>query len=1051
MRNPSPRPGVRFVALACLGGLMCFLPGPRLSADDALDTYNFAVGAYRQERWKQAEEAFKKFTDENPDHPKVPTARLYRGLALTNLRDYKTARPVWRDFVRDYPESKNLPVAMYRVAECSYLMNDLEAAEKEFQAFLEKHSKNDLAEWALPFLAETQLALKKPAEAVKTYKIAEARYPNGRLASDVQFGLARAYEELKQPDAAIAIYQKLATQQGNSQADQAVLNLAAIYFETEKFPEAAEAYASIEQRFPKSQLVPTARLNAGYAWYQVGDYRKAIAQFDKAAEEKSQKIIATYWKGVSHKSLGEYEEASAILKSAHESGEAGALEDNILFQWGDCAFRSKDYATARERFLKVVNDWPQSEFVEDSLQLAGESALYHARQAEKTEDRLARLDEAEEIINSFPLKFPDSPLLLHHEMLKARLLYVQGGKDRFEDAATKLQGVIEKSQIPATRLMARFHLGRTLQKLEKHTEVVDVMGPVLDEVKKTGAGSEFLSGLVVASLSHLAINQDKNAVDRLSTYLELAPDGEEADLALASRALAYARLKQKTEATQDLITLKEKFPQSPLLPERSYQMAEWAYDQKDWEWAAELFGMIVKLGPESSHYRPALSGLAWTEYQTRDYLEAAVDFGRLAEEFPEDPNQGAEAAYMQARSLEDGGDIKAASKSYQETFEKYAPAEPAQAGDEEKRPGKFAFLAGVQAARTRAELKQPEVADVAYEAVLAKFPEAKDMDKLLDEWALMNLRAERFERSDEVFRMLIEKTPESPLVDNARLSLAESDFVAGKLIDAKKAFQELAQSPQSDAEVKERAMFQLVEILTEQRAWDQMLTETEAFLKAFKTSPYRSTISFRRAEALTATEKFAEAETLLKDLIAKKDDPEVSGSRWFPRTWVLLAECQIRQMNYGQVIATVEAFKAWDPKSDKLHEAEEVLGRCYRKQAKFEEARAAFERCLADPASQGTETAAKSQLMIGETYWDQQNWKKAQENYLKVYFNYKNHPEWQAPALFGAGKCDEKLGDIPQAIKTYEEVFTRFPNSTFTEQAKERWATLKNQTPKTSG
>ena len=140
--------------------------------------------------------------------PRCPRPGCIAGLALTNLKDYKTARPVWRDYVRDYPQNNNLPVAMYRVAESSYLLNDLKAAEKEFQAFLDKYPKNDLAEWALPFLAETQLYLKKPADAVKTYKIAETRYPKGRLASDVQFGLARAYEELKQPDAADSDLQK---------------------------------------------------------------------------------------------------------------------------------------------------------------------------------------------------------------------------------------------------------------------------------------------------------------------------------------------------------------------------------------------------------------------------------------------------------------------------------------------------------------------------------------------------------------------------------------------------------------------------------------------------------------------------------------------------------------------------------------------------------------------------------------------------------------------------------------------------------------------------
>jgi len=93
---------------------------------------------------------------------------------------------------------------------------------------------------------------------------------------------------------------------------------------------------------------------------------------------------------------------------------------------------------------------------------------------------------------------------------------------------------------------------------------------------------------------------------------------------------------------------------------------------------------------------------------------------------------------------------------------------------------------------------------------------------------------------------------------------------------------------------------------------------------------------------------------------------------------------------------------------------------------------------------------SKSQLMIAETYWLQENWKKAQENYLKVYYNYPRFPDWQAPALFQAGLCDEKRGDPEQAAKTYKELITKFRNSEFKDQAQERWEKLKGQSSKSS-
>src|SRR5262245_45595263 len=107
-------------------GLLCCLFASSMSrplcADSALDDYNLAVGLYKQKRWELAAESFRKFVKDNPEHERIPYARLYLGLTLVNSEKYGDARQVLRGFVKDYPQSRNLPDALYRVAECSYLL-----------------------------------------------------------------------------------------------------------------------------------------------------------------------------------------------------------------------------------------------------------------------------------------------------------------------------------------------------------------------------------------------------------------------------------------------------------------------------------------------------------------------------------------------------------------------------------------------------------------------------------------------------------------------------------------------------------------------------------------------------------------------------------------------------------------------------------------------------------------------------------------------------------------------------------------------------------------
>ena len=62
-----------------------------------------------------------------------------------------------------------------------------------------------------------------------------------------------------------------------------------------------------------------------------------------------------------------------------------------------------------------------------------------------------------------------------------------------------------------------------------------------------------------------------------------------------------------------------------------------------------------------------------------------------------------------------------------------------------------------------------------------RFVNRQNLDRILDEWALLNYEAQRYEKADDLFRRLIEQVPDSDLVDNARLSLAESDLLADRL------------------------------------------------------------------------------------------------------------------------------------------------------------------------------------------------------------------------------------------------------------------------------
>lgn len=1030
------------VSVCGLAVLLCSTPAP-LAADAALDDYNLAVGLYKQKRWELSAESFRKFAQKYPQHEKLPLARLYLGLTLVNADKFADARDVLRSYLKDYPQSRNAADAMYRIAECSFLLDDFQTAESEFTTFLNANPKHELAEWALPYLGDSQLRLNKLEPAAATFQKALEQYPKGRLAEDARFGLARSYELQKKRDEAIALYKELAADKTSARAAQAQLNLAACYFDLSKYAEAAKEYDRLIQDFPASSLVPLAQLNAGYSYYQIGEYQKAIGQFDLAAADAKQAVAAGYWKGVSLKSLGQFAAAAAELKKSFEGGPTGPMAEQALFQWADCELRAGRHDAARSAFLDLVTRFPQGEFADDSLHFAAESALLSGQ-----------LDEAEKLLGRFGSEFGTSPLRLHQLVLRGRLHDARGrefdaqgnakeAQARFQSAIADFEKVATESKLPRTVALARFHLARTLQKLGDHAKAAEALGPLVEFVNKDDNAKEFVEALVMLGRSQQALGKNQQAIASMSRYLALRPNGEQADQALSTRALAHASLGGNQQAEADLRALLLDHPNSALVGSTAQQLAEQAFAAKDWAEAGKLFTVLVNAEPKVRYRAAGLSGRAWSNYQQQKFSDAEQDFRLILMEHADD-SLAPEALYMQGECLKESGKADDAVKTFAQAFEKFAPTEPAAPGAEDKGPSRFGYLAGLSAARVLRSQKKIAEADAAYERVASRFPKAKQLDLVLNEWAFLNFDMNNFVRADEIFRRLVNDYPHSAFADNAQLSLGESLLESGRLDDAAKSFRELASNPAADDLVREVSRFHLTGIDVEQRKWKEAVVDASEFVKSFPQSTRRPEMEFYLAEAQLHERKFDEARTLLAKLKGEiSAKPAADSPAWQSRVWVLLAEVSLQiaesgdRKEYDSVAAAVEELRRRAPKSPWLYQADEILGRAYKNQAKFDDARAAFQRVIDHPAGSKTETAAKSQFLIAETYLLQEKFIDAQEAYLRVYHLYK-FPDWQAPALFQAAACDEKLNQWANAVKTYEELIREFTTHEFAAKAKSR-------------
>lgn len=1005
-----------------------------LRADEATDDYNFAAGLYKNEKWVLAEEAFQKFLSKHSKHQRVPLARYYLGLTQRENKKLKEARATLRAFVMDFGASPDAAHARFIVGECSYMLDDYEAAVAEFVAFeksIQSNAQDPDFEVALTYLGDSYRRLKKFPEAIATLERSLKQFEKGRYSEEAKFWLAQSLEAAGQADRALATFKELAATPGASRADGAQLQVANILFSKQQYAQAIEAYERLEKDFAKSRHVPTAQLNEGYAHYQLSQFAKAMAAFDRAQKSEPIAVTAGYWKGIAAKALGDFSGAADILNDVAKIAGKDPLAEQIHFQRADCLFRAGKTVEAETAFLEVVTRWPTGKSAAESLYFAIDCGLEQTARL-SGDERANKLKQVELLVEKFSREFGSTGFRLSHFLQRGQMLSLKGTDADSDEAEKLFASVIEKSEQLQTIGEARFRLARLRQSRGKREAAVDTLKPLVEQVVKTPESGFHESLVLYVSLQSDA-GQHAEAVRVAEAYLKIEPTGRLRDQILSAIAISNGKLNEWDKATAALMQLEKEQPESAVLPQATQAVAELAMKQMQWDRALPLFQALEKL-PANSPYRPvALSGLGWAHYRKAAYSDAEANFRRLVKEHAQH-ELAADAAFMIGDSLQKADKLDAAATAFSEAFRNY-------------KPSRYAFLSGLQAARIATKRKQADIADKAYSDLDAAFPEAKERDQVLNEWALVLYDAEKFERSDAVFRLLAEKFPDSTHADNARFSLAESTLVAGKIDDAEKEFRDLAASNKSDKRVQEDSLYRLLAIGVQRANWKDVIVQQKTLSEKFPESEHRFEAAFQAGNAQLNLGSDADAEKSLA-VVAATDVAEAKSADWFPHVWPLLAEAQWRQKKYTDVLKTAEQAKQVSPKSKFHYRVDEVVGRAYSKQAMWDEARAAFDRVINSPDGTRTPTACKAQFLKGETFLFQKNYKDAHEAFQRVMVLYSGKEfgpefnEWRATATYQAAQCEESLQQINEAKRTYQSLIKDFPASEYAAKAKDRLAKL---------
>ena len=174
--------------------LLCAATACLLTADvsfaEGLESYRLATGYYQRSKWALSVEEFRTFLKDMPDHPKAEKAKVFLGMALVNLKEFKEAREVFRAFIAKHQDSRYLSHAMYRTGECSFLLDDLRQRKRNWRRFCKSFPTIPSLPAPTYNQAETNWRLAKPEQAAELFQkiVANERRPDAGQPSQIRPG-----------------------------------------------------------------------------------------------------------------------------------------------------------------------------------------------------------------------------------------------------------------------------------------------------------------------------------------------------------------------------------------------------------------------------------------------------------------------------------------------------------------------------------------------------------------------------------------------------------------------------------------------------------------------------------------------------------------------------------------------------------------------------------------------------------------------------------------------------------------------------------------------
>ncbi|MBN1590657.1 MAG: tetratricopeptide repeat protein [Pirellulales bacterium] len=976
-------------------------------------TLNLGVCYLKSKQYDKALATLQQFLQKYPDSSFREAAYLHLGVTQFSLgragqrQQYIEATRTLDTLLRRYPKGKYLAQALYYRAECDYALGKKETAAKMYDRLIREFPDGSLLPVALYALGVTQEELGQFRAAGATYDQFLATSPNHSLATEVAMRRGETLFGTGQYRAAIGWFARAANSKGFTLADHATVREAACLAQLKDYANAAELYASVVEKFPKSTHIEAANLAAGKCYYLADLWDKSLDVLTKVISARGPSLPeATHWCARSLLKHNKPTEAVSLLEQTLSEAGGSPWEAQLRLDLADATYEiPKLRPISVSLYADVVKKFPEDPVADSALYMAAFAAL-------QQNDFKTAVAHAEQFFETYSASelLPDVVAIAAESDLQL---------NRLDEAQRRYQDLVDRypnhPEVPSWRLRR----GLILHMQNEYAQAIGALRPIINRLHDKTALAE---AYYLMGSSLLQQHQYDQAIEALRSSVLADANWRAADdtlLVLADALRQKGDSRQAIETIRHLITT---FPKSPLLDQAHFWLAEIAYGDGDMPTAIHEYQDMISTWPKSSLVPHALFGLGWAQLSQNDYVAAERTFDRFVADFPKD-DLAAQARFARGTARQQLG--------------KFAPAiEDVQALLATDPSGKEKSDALYVLGLCQAGLKQNDKATATFETLLEQDPEYTGSDKVFYELGWVLKASGKDEEAVDRFVELAKQYPNSPLAAESLYHAGEVLYARRQYDDAARVYRDVADTT-TDPFLKEKAFHKLGWSYFNQDRFDKARATFAVQRTAVPDGKLVADAAFMEGECLTKSGKHREALAAYERMLAAPQKPLGNDFETLARLHAAQAAGQLNQWDKSLKLLLEAAQNA--PQSDYLPEILFEQGRAQQNLGKLNQAARLYTAVV---GKTNREVAARAQFMLGELLFQQKKYAEAIRTFYEVIYGGYDAPQWQADATYEAARCFEVLKKTDQAAKLYRELLKKYPKSDKAPSAKTRLDSL---------